>query len=86
MSFVYVVKSHQRYEGSYVLRICSSYGKAFEYLGELVKGKDNQWADRWNDDNLSVFLNHDENEETYCTYTDIEDSERWYSIDREKVY
>lgn len=96
MQWVYVVTSHQRYESSHMLRICSNYDKAFEFLQELVKGKNNEWADRWVDDNFHVRPSYrmdrhrheglEGGSDTYWYYVDIEDSEHSYDITTEPLY
>lgn len=96
MQWVYTVTSSQRYEGSNLLRICSNYDKAFEYLQELVKGKNNEWEHRWVDDNFRVMpasrmrrhqdLDPENKYGTRWYYVDVEDDEHTYDIEAEPLY
>jgi hypothetical protein len=96
MQWVYVVSSNRRYEGSNMLRICSNYDKAFAYLEELVKGKNNEWAHRWKDENFHVMpdlgrsrFKHEGLEggsDVRWYYVDCEDDEHTYDIETEPLY
>lgn len=92
MQWVYVVESHQHYESSVLLRIFSNYDKAFAYLEELVKGKNGEWADRWDDDNFRVIPEHPRHDgleggsPVRWMYTSTEDDDRYYTIEAEPLY
>jgi len=92
MQWVYVIESHQHYESSHLLRICSNYDKAFAYLEELVKGKNGEWAERWDDNNFRVLPSHKRHDgleggsPVYWMYTSKEDDEHYYTIETEPLY
>lgn len=73
---VYVITSHQRYEGSIMLKISSSLDKALQHLKEIVTS-DNKYPDLWVEENLETY-----NYKNSCSYIyrDVESSDIHYSI------